>query len=57
MSQSAVTVGLAQKDVLEVPNFSLLPLIVEQTDAFPLAHGTRLVPERGEGDRRGALLA
>jgi len=28
--------GLAQSDVIKVPNFSLLPLIVEQTDAIAL---------------------
>jgi DNA-binding transcriptional LysR family regulator len=36
--------GLPQKDVLKVPSFSLLPLIVEQTDAIALVQ--RRVAER-----------
>jgi DNA-binding transcriptional LysR family regulator len=36
--------GLSQKDVLKVPSFSLLPLIVEQTDAIALVQ--RRVAER-----------
>jgi DNA-binding transcriptional LysR family regulator len=36
--------GLAQKDVLKVPSFALLPLIVEQTDAIALVQ--RRVAER-----------
>lgn len=37
-------IGLSQKDVLKVPSFSLLPLVVEQTDAIALVQ--RRVAER-----------
>jgi len=36
MSMEARLLGLEQKDVIKVPSFSLLPLIVEQTDAIAL---------------------
>lgn len=36
MSMEARLLRLAQKDVIKVPSFSLLPLIVEQTDAIAL---------------------
>ncbi len=36
LSMEARLLGLEQKDVIKVPSFSLLPLIVEQTDAIAL---------------------